>query len=144
MKRNLMMMIAVLWAATLMAQPLSVEEKVFFDQQMSNQAKSWNMGDVDGFMSYYWGSDSLLFVTGGQVRRGWQNIRDSYEKKYPGPEAMGTLEYSHLYFYKIDKKTVFCTGSWALVISGERKDGTFTLIWKKIKNRWVITMDHTE
>jgi ketosteroid isomerase-like protein len=111
---------------------------------MMNQQKSWNLADIDGYMSYYWGSDSLLFVTGDKVRKGWQNIRDNYEKKYPDSTAMGTLEYSKLFFYKIDKKKVFCTGSWAITRADGKLEGTFTLIWSKIKNRWVIIMDHTE
>lgn len=140
----MLILCCLMLAGKLLAQPLTAAEKVYFDQQMTAQMKSWNLGDVDGFMSYYWGSDSLLFVTQGAAKRGWQNIRDSYEKKYPNQEAMGTLTYDKLYFYKIDKKTVFCTGNWALKIAEKEIGGTFTLIWKKIKNRWVITMDHTE
>jgi ketosteroid isomerase-like protein len=126
------------------AQPLTDTERTYFEAQMKNQAKAWSIGDLDGYMSYYWGSDSLLFVTKGVAKRGWQNIRDGYEKKYPTPDDMGTLEFTDLYFYRLDGKKIFCTGSWKVMRKEDALSGTFTLIWKKVKSRWVIVMDHTE
>jgi ketosteroid isomerase-like protein len=144
MKKCVFLLMFLVAGITSMAQPLSPSEKEFFTRQMTDQQKNWNLGDIDGYMAYYWGSDSLMFVSKGTVRKGWQNIRDNYEKKYPDAEHMGTLEYSELYFYKLDKKKVFCTGAWKINRNNEVLSGTFTLIWVKIKSRWVITMDHTE
>lgn len=144
MKKIVMLFVLLLFAGTVISQPLTPTEKEFFTRQMQDQQKSWNLGDIDGYMGYYWGSDSLLFISKGKIRMGWQNIRDNYEKKYPDAVSMGTLEYSDLVFYKIDKKKVFCTGSWKIQRKEESLSGTFTLIWKKIKSRWVIIMDHTE
>ncbi len=144
MKRIVLIVLMVMTIGALAAQPLTREQTDFFTRQMMDQQKNWNLGDIDGYMSYYWGSDSLLFISQGTVKKGWQNIRDSYENKYPDTTAMGTLEYSKLVFYMVDKKTLFSTGSWKITRSTGMLDGTFTLIWKKIKGRWVITMDHTE
>ena len=144
MKRILMLWMGVLFAGALVAQPLTESEKDYFVAQMTNQAKAWSIGDLDGYMSYYWGSDSLIFVTKGVAKKGWQYLRDGYEKKYPTAEDMGVLVYSDLYFYKLDSKKIFCTGSWKVTRKEDVLSGTFTLIWKKIKGRWVIIMDHTE
>ncbi len=144
MKKWALIFLMVLAGNSLFAQPLTANEKLFFTQQMADQQKNWNLGDIDGYMSYYWGSDSLIFISKGKATRGWQNIRDNYEKKYPDAVSMGTLEYSDLYFYKLDKKRVFCTGAWKINRKEEVLSGTFTLIWVKVKSRWVITMDHTE
>jgi ketosteroid isomerase-like protein len=144
MKRLVLFIFGCLLFGNIIAQPLTVEEKKFFSIQMADQQKNWNLGDIDGYMSYYWGSDSLLFISKGKVTMGWQRIRDNYEKKYPDQERMGTLEYSDLLFYKLDKKKVICTGAWKVDRKKENLSGTFTLIWSKIKGRWVIIIDHTE
>lgn len=144
MKRIVLIGLMVMTSGILAAQPLTREQTDFFTRQMMDQQKNWNLGDIDGYMSYYWGSDSLMFFSQGTVKKGWQNIRDGYETKYPDAAAMGVLEYNKLTFYMIDKKTLFCTGTWKIDRSKETLRGTFTLIWKKIKGRWVITMDHTE
>lgn len=144
MKKCVFLLLLLAGSFTLSAQPLNATENEFFTRQMADQQKNWNIGDIDGYMTYYWGSDSLMFVSKGKVSKGWQNIRDNYEKKYPDAASMGTLEFSELYFYKLDKKKVFCTGAWKINRKDEVLSGTFTLIWVKIKSRWVITMDHTE
>lgn len=144
MKKLLMFFAALLFIAKAFAQPLTVEENKFFTQQLADQQKNWNLGDIDGYMSYYWGSDSLIFISKGKVTMGWQNIRDNYEIKYPDQISMGVLEFSELTFYKLDKKKIICTGTWKLLRKEENLGGTFTLIWKKIKSRWVIIFDHTE
>jgi ketosteroid isomerase-like protein len=144
MKKWVFVLAMCLCGFAVYAQPLTSTEKEYFTRQMADQQKAWNLGDIDGYMSYYWGSDSLIMVTKGQARMGWQNIRDNYEKKYPDAASMGILEYSDLYFYKLDKKKVFCSGSWKVTRKENSISGTFTLIWVKVKSRWVITMDHTE
>jgi len=144
MRKFVVLCMMMLMAGPMMAQPLTSVEKDFFTKQMEDQQKNWNLADIDGYMGYYWASDSLLFITAGKVRKGWQNIRDSYENKYPDAAAMGTLAYSELFFYKLDKKKVICTGAWKINRKDEVIGGTFTLIWAKVKSRWVIIMDHTE
>jgi hypothetical protein len=143
MKRLLFLLFFLFLFSQLRAQPLNSEEKIYFQQMMLNQQKYWNLGDIDGYMSFYWGSDSLLFISNGKAKKGWQNIRDSYEKKYPDSVSRGILEYTDLYFYKLDNKKVIITGSWKLIRQSGDLGGSFTLIWKKIHGRWVIVLDHT-
>ena len=143
MKRLLLLCTISLSIGNLTAQPLTEAEHFYFTQMMMNQQKYWNMADVDGFMSYYWGSDSLIFVSRGKLTKGWQNMRDNYEKKYPDSTAMGKYECSDLFFYKLDSKKIITTGAWKVDRNGDIQSGRFTLIWKKIKGRWVIIMDHT-
>ena len=144
MKRLLLILFCIFLYAHLDAQPLNQYEQAYFKQMLANQEKYWNFGDIDGYMSYYWGSDSLIFISKGKLTKGWQHIRDGYEKKYPDTLSMGKLEFTNLFFYKLDKKKVIATGSWKLLRQGGDMGGTFTLIWKKIHGRWVIILDHTE
>lgn len=144
MKKHLMLLLLLAMTGPVFSQTPTELEKKFFTMQMADQQKYWNLGDIDGYMSYYWASDSLIFISGGKVKLGWQNIRDGYEKKYPDQAHMGTLEFSNLIFYKLDKKKILCAGSWKLTRTEGDSGGTFTLIWKKIKGHWVIIIDHTE
>jgi len=40
------------------------------------QASAWNRGDIAGYMEGYWKSDSLLFTSGGAVRRVEGDVRE--------------------------------------------------------------------
>jgi ketosteroid isomerase-like protein len=143
MKRLILSLICFILFIPLWGQSLTAEENIFFNQQMSDQQKSWNAGDLDGYMSYYWESDSLIFISGEKRTLGWQKTRDNYESKYPDATLMGTLEYGNLFFYKLDKNTIITTGTWKLQRNAGNLEGSFTLIWRKLKGRWVIIIDHT-
>ena len=43
---------------------------------LDEQTRSWNRGDIDGFMKTYWKSDSLMFVGKSGITYGWENTRD--------------------------------------------------------------------
>jgi hypothetical protein len=144
MKQFILFLFCIFIFSNLRAQPLTPYEQIYFSQLLNNQAKYWNLGDIDGYMSYYWGSDSLIFISKGNLTKGWQNIRDHYDKSYPDTLTMGKLEFSNLFFYKIDRKKIFATGSWKITRLSGNISGTFTLILKKIRDRWMIIMDHTE
>ena len=49
---------------------------------MEQQQLTWNSGDIDGFMGYYWKSDSLSFIGKSGITRGWQATLDNYKKSY--------------------------------------------------------------
>ena len=63
---------------------------------LDDQAAAWNRGDIDGFMTGYAPSPTTTFVSGDEVTRGWQTVRDRYAKKYDSREKMGTLTFSDL------------------------------------------------
>src|SRR5450432_183324 len=58
------------------------------------QVAAWNRGDIDGFMEGYSRSPKTAFVSGDEVTRGWQTVRDRYARKYDSREKMGTLTFS--------------------------------------------------
>src|SRR5690349_20311656 len=57
---------------------------------------AWNQADLDRFMAGYAHSPDPMFVSGDEVTRGWQIVRDRYAKKYRGREEMGNLTFSEL------------------------------------------------
>src|SRR5437773_1456607 len=60
------------------------------------QQEAWNRGDIDSFMNGYARDETTVFVSGDEVRRGWQTVRDRYLSKYNDRAKMGTLTFSDL------------------------------------------------
>jgi uncharacterized protein (TIGR02246 family) len=110
---------------------------------LKRQQEAWNRGDIAGYMAGYWNSDSLLFTSGGNVRRGWNITYEKYKASYSTREKMGVLKFSGLEVTRLgpDAATVF--GHWELTRSGDHPEGVFTLILKKFADGWKIIHDHT-
>jgi ketosteroid isomerase-like protein len=107
------------------------------------QAAAWNRGDVAGYMEGYWKSDSLLFTSGGNVRRGWKETYEKYAASYDTREKMGTLKFSNLEYYLPAPGAAWVFGRWELERTNDRPGGVFTLVLKKFPEGWKIVHDHT-
>jgi ketosteroid isomerase-like protein len=111
---------------------------------MTRQAADWNNGSIEGFMSGYWESDELVFVSGDRVTRGWKATLDNYKKSYDTREKMGVLAFTDLNVNVISKDAAVVLGSWSLDrATGEDPKGKFTLVFRKKKDGWRIVHDHT-
>jgi ketosteroid isomerase-like protein len=107
------------------------------------QAAAWNRGDIAGYMEGYWNSDSLLFTSGGSIRRGWNETFEKYKASYDTPAKMGTLKFTNLEFHLPSPGAAWVFGRWELERAGDRPGGVFTLILKKFPGGWKIVHDHT-
>ena len=127
--------------ATLKAQSPQ-EDKALVAKAMQLQQEAWNKGDVREFMAYYWNNDSLKFIGKKGITYGWQNTLDNYLKGYPDKTSMGQLTFTLLELSRLSPESMYVIGKWEL-----QKDkpvgGHFTLLWKKIKGKWLIVCDHT-
>jgi ketosteroid isomerase-like protein len=110
---------------------------------MNEQLDAWNAGDVDRFMLTYWQSDSLKFIGKSGVTYGWQKTLENYKKGYPDTAAMGKLDFNILEVKRLSVLYFFVVGKWHLTRSIGDVGGYFTLLFKKIKNKWVIVVDHS-
>lgn len=110
---------------------------------MDEQAAAWNRGDIEAFMTGYWRSDKLVFVSGDKVTRGWQQTLDNYKRSYDTRAKMGTLTFSDLEFSILSKDAAIVLGSWELKREADNPKGKFTLTFRKFKDGWRIVMDHT-
>ena len=113
-------------------------------EAMKKQEIAWNKADIEGFMSYYWKSDSLKFIGSKGISYGWQKTLDNYKKSYPNADAMGVLTFENNTIEQLSPTKIFVIGKWNL----KRKEGAdvgghYTLLWKKINGKWVIVVDHT-
>lgn len=119
----------------------TTEEKAIRDV-LKAQENAWNAGNIDEFMEGYWKSDSLMFI-GSSVRKGWKETLEGYKKGYPNREAMGQLDFTFYEFRFIDNKSCLITGRYHLKRINDDPTGMFTLLLKKIDNKWVVVYDHT-
>ena len=110
---------------------------------MTLQEKSWNDGNIDGFMKGYWKSEKLTFIGSSGINKGWENTLARYKKAYPDKAAMGKLFFEVIEFEQLGELKIRMTGKWQLTRSDDVLNGYFTLIWEKIEGRWLITYDHS-
>ncbi len=110
---------------------------------IEEQRLAWNTGDKEKFMQTYWQSDSLMFIGKSGVTYGWQKTLDNYKKGYPDTAAMGKLDFDLLEVKRLSVMYFFVVGKWHLTRSIGDVGGHFTLLLKKIKNKWVIVADHS-
>jgi hypothetical protein len=94
-------------------------------------------------METYWKSDSLMFIGKSGITYGWQKTLDNYKKGYPDTAAMGKLRFDLIEFKQLSNTACFVVGKWFLTRSIGNVNGTFTLLLRKINNRWVIVADHS-
>jgi len=107
------------------------------------QSRAWNRGDIEGYMDGYARSQNTVFVSGGDVTRGWQPVLDRYKKRYDSRDKMGTLTFSELEITPIGNDAALVLGRWHLQRANDEPHGRFTLLFKKTKQGWKIVHDHS-
>ena len=127
----------------LFSQNLKEKDKIAVLKVLNDQADAWNRGDIKGYMEGYWKSDSLKFITKGGMKQGWENVLSMYQKSYPGKAEMGHLDFEFKNISLIGKNVVQVYGTWKLTETGKEASGTFSLLLKKQKGKWLIVIDHT-
>jgi hypothetical protein len=111
-------------------------------QILKSQVRCWNVGDLDCFMNAYWKSDSLLFIGKNGVTRGWYQTYNNYYQNYPA-DAMGILNFDIVEMRSINENAFFVVGKWNLIRQTGDVQGHFSLIFKRIEGKWLITADHS-
>jgi len=119
------------------------KDELAIRQLLSKQNAAWNKGDIKGFMQGYWQNDSLMFIGKSGITYGWKNTLENYKKGYPDTAAMGQLRFELIEFKQLSDKNYFVVGKWFLTRSIGNVEGAFTLLLRKIKNKWVIVADHS-
>jgi ketosteroid isomerase-like protein len=110
---------------------------------LEDQRIAWNQGDLKTYMEGYWHSDSLVFIGKNGPKYGWDNTLANYQKSYPDVNAMGYLDFANLQITLLNNKFAYVSGSWKLTRTKDELKGYFTLLFKKVKGKWVIVSDHS-
>ena len=110
---------------------------------LTAQQDAWNHGDIDAFMNGYARSASTVFVSGDEVGRGWETVRERYRVKYSDRGKMGTLSFSEIEVTMLSPDAAIVLGRWRLKRTNDEPHGRFTLIFKRLPEGWRIVHDHT-
>ncbi len=123
----------------------TINETKVIEELMNQQEISWNEGDLKGFMSTYWKSDSLCFIGKNGVNYGWETTLENYKKSYKNKSEMGVLSFNNISITQLSLKYIYVIGKWHLDRLEPLEDlsGHYTLIWKKIDEKWIIISDHS-
>lgn len=114
-------------------------KKVMFDA-----ANAWSEGDIEGFMDSYWKSEKLQFIGKNGITYGWQQTLNNYLNGYPTKDHTGKLTFNILSIDFLAKDLYSLTGEYHLERTVGNAEGIYTLIFKKIADKWVIISDHSE
>ena len=118
-------------------------DDILIKNTLAEQTTAWNAGNLDKFMDGYWHSDSLMFVGKAGPTYGWENTLINYKKGYPDTASMGKLNFELLSVKRLSSLYYSVVGKWHLKRSIGDVGGAFTLLFKKIKKKWVIVQDHS-
>lgn len=106
----------------------------------------WNAHDIEGLMSLYWKSPSLLAVIDTQQYEGWQNLYQSYKNLYRDPSDMGILSPTRIQVQFLEPDLAFGILSWTLRFPNNplASDvvGTSTVNLQKFDDGWKIVVLH--
>lgn len=110
---------------------------------LERQREAWNRGDIVAFMDAYVHDDSLVFTSGGQVRRGWNETLERYRTRYVDATAMGKLKFWDLETSVLSDDVALVLGRWRLEETPEAGEGVFSLVFVRRGGNWQIIHDHT-
>lgn len=130
-------------AALPFASPAQTIDELAIKQVLEKQRTAWNRGNIEEYMKGYWQSDSLMFIGKSGPKRGYKTTLQNYKKSYPDTAAMGKLHFDLLQMKKLSAQYFHVAGKWTLQRSTGDVQGYFTLLFRKIKNNWVIVSDHS-
>jgi len=135
-------LLVLLLCVSFSAHAQNVDEKAILSV-LQNQTVAWNKGDIDAFMKGYWNHDSLMFIGKSGVTYGYQNTMNNYKRNYSDTVKMGKLFFDILHVKKLSAEYYFVVGRFFLKRSIGDLGGHYTLLFRKINNKWVIISDHT-
>lgn len=117
---------------------------------LDEQRTAWNRGDLNAFLSGYEPSEHLLFTSGGNIRRGFEETREKYRLRYgEAPETMGQLSFEILDVRALGScaDAAIVLGRWAVTDTSVAGSGVFSVILERHgepeEQRWEIVHDHT-
>jgi len=140
MKKIFFTCLVLSMAITLFAQSKDEQE---IKAVLAAQEAQWNKGSVEGYMHGYWENDSLLFIGSKGPRYGYKATLTKYKEAYPDEAHMGRLTTKISEMRRLSPGYYFIVGKWALSRSAGNVSGDFTLLLRKIKDKWVIVVDHS-
>ena len=110
---------------------------------LADQRDAWNRGDLAGYMTGYAHSPDLVFTSGGQIRRGFDETFARYRAKYVDAKTMGHLELDVVSVQPLGADGAIVLGTWALTNTPVAAAGVFSVALERGADGWRVVHDHT-
>jgi ketosteroid isomerase-like protein len=111
---------------------------------LAAQAEAWNRGDLAAYMDGYARTPELVFTSGGNVRRGWDETFEKYRARYGAdPSTMGRLAFEILGVQAIGADGAVVLGRWILTDTPVAGRGVFSVVLERRPEGWRVVHDHT-
>ena len=132
--------IALALAAPAAASPSSERSAIL--GVVERMAAAWNRGDFRGYMAGFKNPD-VVFVSGGKFQQGWQGTLDHYIRDYGGSaERRGRLRFYNMKVDLLAPDAAMLIGQYRLERGARVTEGVNTRLFRKVRGRWLITMNH--
>lgn len=142
MSHKTLLLLLLLSSATLACQSQSAAEREILSI-LERQTAAWNRGDLEGFMKGYWENDSLMYIGRNGVTYGFDPTLANYRRNYGDTARMGRLRFDILHVKRLSRNWYHVVGRWSLRRSVGDAGGHYTLLFRRIRGRWVIVSDHS-
>lgn len=137
-------LLAVLTAGCCAAHRFERADRDAVTAVLARQRAAWNRGDLAAYMDGYARTGDLVFTSGGQVRRGWEDTLRRYQGRYGGDRAgMGTLAFDVLEVQPLGADGAVVLGRWRLTDTPNAGSGVFSVVLERRPEGWRIVHDHT-
>lgn len=124
--------------------PFTPGDRAEITDVLEQQVAAWNRGDLAAYMDGYARTPALVFTSGGNIRRGWQDAFDHYKARYAtDPKAMGTLAFQIDSIDPVGADGAVVLGHWLLTGTEHSGRGVFSLVVERRPEGWRIIHDHT-
>ncbi|RLQ21139.1 DUF4440 domain-containing protein [Seongchinamella sediminis] len=123
---------------------LDTKDKASIVNVLEELKKTWNSGDMDGFLAQFCHGPETSVAAGGDAKAGWPIIEEMFRNAYP-VDQMGTFGADIEHVQPLAADTVLAVGSWDHWFPNEEVvGGKFTHIYKRDEGgKWKVLHEHT-
>ena len=107
---------------------------------LNAQADAWNRDDLDSFMDHFSRSDELTASSESGTTRGWAPVRVEYQRRHAA--ATGRLAYDDVHIQSLAEGVILAVGRWSIERDSETLHGTFSRLFRRVADRWLIVHEH--
>jgi hypothetical protein len=114
-------------------------------QLLKDNLDRWNGHDIDAYLSTFWESPKLLFLSDSEVCSGWQELHDAYKRNFSDLSAMGTGTLSRVKIRIVRPDLAVALSYWTMSFpkSTHIIVGIDTDLVEKFENGWKIIVAHS-
>ncbi|MFK8042344.1 YybH family protein [Congregibacter sp.] len=126
------------------AQDKSPEDERAVASVIMSLQKTWNSGDMSGYLALYQQDDSLRLTFGNTVVEGWSALDSLFRKSYPDPLRMGRFTVDRVDVQILSQDAAVAYGNFTHVFPKETIKGGFShVLTQNASGNWIIRHERT-